>query len=60
MMKDFGLDLDRALDRVGNKTALFGFFQDPWHAREIAGRPKYDLWLYDDLGDLITAPWQLL
>ena len=60
MMKDFGFDLDRALDRVGDKTALFGFFQDPRHARDIAGRRKNHLWLYDNLGDLITAPWQLL
>ena len=39
MMKDFGFDLDRALDRVGDKATLFGF-QDPRHAREIVGDQK--------------------
>src|SRR5688572_16949763 len=60
MMEDFGLDLDRRLDRVGDKAIVFGFFQDSRHTREIAGRRKNHLWLDDDLRDLITAPRQFL
>ena len=45
---------------LGDKAILLCFFQNPWHAREIAGRGKNDLWLHDNLGDVITAPWQLL
>ena len=60
MMKDFGLDLDCRFDRVGDKAVVFGFFQKSRHAREIAGRRKNNLWLYDYLGDLIATPWQLL
>jgi hypothetical protein len=60
MMKDFGLHPDCRFDRVGNKAIVFGFFQYAGHAREIAGRRKNHLWLYDNFGDLITAPWQLL
>ena len=60
MMKDFGLDFDRRLDRVGDKAIVFGFFQDPRHAREIAGRRQNHPWRYDDLGDLVAAPGKLV
>ena len=59
-MGHFGLDLDCALYRVGNKAILFRFFQDARHAREIVGGDNNDAWFYDDLRDLITASWNLL
>ena len=60
MMKNFRFDLYRALDRVGDETVLFGFFQDARHAREIVGGRKDDLWLNDNLGNLIASSLDLL
>lgn len=50
LMKNFRLDFDRALDRVGNKAILFGFLQDTRHSREIVGRGNHDPRFHYDLG----------
>jgi len=54
-MKHLRLDLDLALDRIGDETILFGFFQDARHARQVIGRGDHHMRLDDDLGDLIGA-----
>ena len=59
-MKNLGLDFDRALDRVGDKTILLGFFQDTRHSREIVRRSNYDPRFHDDLGYLVAAPLNFL
>ena len=59
-MEDLGLDFDRALDRVGDETVLFGFFQDARHARQIVGGRDHDSRFHNDFGDLIAAARNLL
>jgi hypothetical protein len=59
-MENLGLDSDRALDRVGDKTILFGFFQDSRHAGEIIGGCNHDPRFHDDLGYLVAAPLNFL
>ena len=59
-MKHLGLDFNGALDRVGDKTILLGFFQDTRHAREIVGRGNHDPGFHYDFGYLVAAPLNFL
>ena len=60
-MKHLGLDFDGALDRVGDKTILLGFFQDTRHAREIVGRGNHDPGFHDDFElNPVAAPLNFL
>ena len=55
MMEELRLDFDCTLDRVGDETILFSFFQDARYSREIAGTREHDPRSYNDLGNLVTA-----
>ena len=55
LMENFRLDLDRALDRVGDKAVLFGLFEDARHARQVVNRSDQDSRFDDDLSNLVAA-----
>ena len=58
-MKNLGLYFDDTLDRVGDETILFSFFQDSRHTRQIVHRCENDSGLYDDFCNLKPASLNL-
>ena len=55
MVEDFRLDLDGALNRVGDETIFFSLLQNPWHPAQVTDRSNHYSRFNHDLGYLIIA-----